>query len=138
MLAAFSQINWLAVAAAIVANFVLGGVWYAVLFARPYARALGIDDRPPAKMTPIFIIGPLGCGAMTITTTAFLLRALGITDYAHALLLGAIIGIGYLGAMTVNIAINPLFPRPLQYALVNAPMFLIGSLMASAILVGMG
>ena len=137
MLSAFSQINWLAVLAATVAHFVLGGVWFGVLFAKPYARALGIEDRPPSKPGPIFLLGPLLCGAVIIVTTAFLLRALGITEYGTALALGAIVGVGYLGAMVVNIAINPLFPRPLAYAIVNVPMFVIGSLMSSAILVAL-
>lgn len=137
MYAAFSQINWIAVVVATVAHFILGGVWFAALFGKAYAKALGIDGRPPQKPGPIFMIGPLLCGALTIVTTAFLLRALVITGYADALTLGAIVGIGYLGAMTMNIAINPLFPRPFFYALINIPMFLIGSLMACAILVSM-
>ena len=137
MIATFSQINWLAVLAATIAHFVLGGAWFAALFARPYARALGIADRPAQTPGPIFMVGPLLCGALTIVTTAFLLRALGIADYGHALALGAIVGIGYLGAMTVNIAINPLFPRPLFYALINVPMFVIGSLMSCVILTAM-
>ena len=102
-----------------------------------YADALGIADRPPRKPTPIFFVGPLLCGAFTIATTAFLLRALSITEYDRALALGAIVGVGHLGAMTVNIAINPLFPRPLLYSLVNVPFFLIGSLMSCAILTAM-
>lgn len=135
---AFLQINWLAVLAATVANFVLGGLWFGALFARTYARVLGIEDRAPARPAPIFLVGPLLCGAVTIVTTAFLLRLLGIADLGGALALGAVVGIGYLGAMTVNIAINPLFPRPLRYALLNVPMFVLGSLMASAILVALG
>jgi hypothetical protein len=137
MIAAFSQINWIAVAVATFAHFILGGVWFAALFGTQYAQALGIADRPPQKQGPIFMVGPLVCGAVTITATAVLLRALAITDYGSALALGAVVGIGYLGAMTVNIAINPLFPRPFQYALINVPMFLIGSLMSCAILISL-
>jgi len=137
MTAAFLQINWLAVLAAVAANFIFGGIWFMALFGRQYAQALGIADRPPQKPRPIFLIGPLLCGALTIVTTALLLRALAITDYAGALTLGAVVGLGYLGAMTMNIAINPLFPRPFHYAMVNVPMFLIGSLMTCVILVAL-
>lgn len=137
MLSAFWQINWVALLAATVAHFVLGGAWFGALFAKPYARALGIEDRPPVRPAPIFLAGPLLCGAVTIITTAFLLRALNITDYGNALTLGAIVGVGYLGATVVNIAINPLFPRPFSYAIVNVPMFVIGSLMSSVILVAL-
>jgi hypothetical protein len=138
MINAVSQVNWLAVLIASAAHFVLGGVWFAVLFGRPYAAALGIAHQPTQRPAPLFLVGPLVCGAITIATTAVMLRALGITSYGDAIALGALVGVGYLGAMTLNIAINPLFPRPFAYALINAPMFLIGSLMACLILTAMG
>ena len=134
MTQALSQMNWLAILAASVAQFVLGGIWFTALFGKHYAAALGIADRPAQKPGPLFLAGPFLCGAVTVATTAFLLRALAVTTYGHALVLGAVIGIGYLAAMTVNIAINPLFPRPLAYALVNAPFFVIGSLMTCLVL----
>lgn len=137
MAVAFHQINWLAVLVASVAQFVLGGIWFAVLFGKQYAEALGISHRPPQKPGPLFLIGPFVCGTINITTTAFLLRALHIGTYGDALLLGLIVGIGYLVATTVNVAINPLFLKPFYYSLINGPMFVIGSLMSSAILVAM-
>ena len=138
MVVALSQVNWLAVLLASVAHFVLGGVWFTAFFGKQYAAALGIADRPPERPKPIFLAGPFVCGAVTIITTAVLMRALEITTFADALGLGLVVGLGYLVAMTVNIAINPLFPRPLRYAAINAPMFVIGSLMSCAILVALG
>lgn len=41
MLAAFSQINLHAVLAATVAYFILGRVWFAALFGKQHAQALG-------------------------------------------------------------------------------------------------
>lgn len=137
MTEALAHLNWLAVLAATAAHAVLGGVWFMALFGKQYAIALGIADRPPQKPGALFIAGPLVCSAITIATTAFLLRALQITTFGSALALGLTVGVGYLTAMTVNIAINPLFPRPFHYALINAPMFVIGSVMSSAILVAM-
>ena len=137
MTVALSQVNWLGVLVASVAHFALGGVWFTALFGRHYAAALGLAGPPAGAPKPVFLIGPLVCGAVTVATTAVLLRALGITGYGEALGLGALVGIGYLAAMTVNIAINPLFRRPFYYALVNAPLFFIGSLMACAILTAM-
>lgn len=108
-----------------------------VLFGEQYARALGIAGRSPQKPGPLLVIGPFVCSVLTISTTGLLLRALRLSSYGDALLLGLIVGVGYLAPMTVTIAINPLFPRPLQYALVNAPMFVLGSLLSCAILVAM-
>jgi len=137
MIDVFWHVNWLAVVVASLAHFVLAGAWFAGLMAKPYLHALGIADRPAQKPGVLFLAGPFLCSALTISTSAILLLALGITSYSRALELGAVVGIGYLAAMTVTIAINPLFPRPLRYAAINAPFFVIGSLASCAILVAM-
>lgn len=137
MIDALSHVNWLAVLAASVAHFILGAVWFVGLVGKRYAAVLGIADRPQQKPGPLTLAGPFACSAVTIATSAILLRALGIATYGDALVLGALVGIGYLVPMTVNIAINPLFPRPFSYALLNAPFFVIGSVTACAILVAL-
>ena len=138
MIQAVHQINWLAVLAATVAHFVLGAIWFGVLFSKQYANALGIADRPQQMPGLLFLIGPFVCGLFLVLTTALLLRALGITAYSDALMLGALVGIGYFSAMTLNIAINPIFPHPFLYTLINAPMFFIANLMSCAILTAIG
>ncbi|GJD79923.1 DUF1761 domain-containing protein [Methylobacterium gregans] len=134
MIDALSHVNWLAVLVASVAQFVLGGIWFAGLVAKRYAAALGIADRPRQKPGPLFFGGPLVCGTVIIAATAILLRVLGITTYDRAFALGLLVGLGYLVPMTLTIAINPLFPRPIAYALLNAPFFVAGSLMSCVIL----
>lgn len=131
---ALFQVNWLAVLAASVANFLLGGIWFVALVGRFYPIALGIADHPPKKDGALSLVGPFVCGAITIATSAILLRTLGITSYGDALKLGLLIGLGYLVPMTLNIAINPLFPRPFFYTLLNAPYFIAGSLLSCTIL----
>ncbi|MEG3123374.1 DUF1761 domain-containing protein [Sphingomonas sp. GB1N7] len=138
MIVAISQMNALAVLAASVAHFVLGGIWFVGIVAKRYPEALGIADRPQVKPGALFLLGPFLCSALTIATTAILFHALGITTYGDALILGGIVGVGYLVPMTLNIAINPLLPRPFYYTLLNAPYFIAGSIMASAILVALG
>jgi len=137
MLAAFAHVSWFAVFVASVAQFVLGGVWFTVLFGKAYAAALGIADRPAQKPSALMIAGPFVCSLFTITTTALLLKALSVTTYAGAVEVGLVVGVGFLSAMTVNIAINPLFPRPFRYAAINVPFFLVGSVIASVVLTAM-
>ncbi|WP_342153275.1 DUF1761 domain-containing protein [Methylorubrum sp. SB2] len=134
---ALSHVNWLAVAVASVAHFILGAAWFVGLVGKHYPVVLGIADRPQEKPGPLSLIGPFLCTAVTVAASAILLRALGITTYGDALVLGALVGIGYLVPMTLNIAINPLFPRPFAYTALNAPFFVIGSLMSCAILLAM-
>lgn len=137
MINALSHVNWLAVLAASVAHFILGGIWFAGLVGKPYAVALGIAGQLQQKPDLAFLAGPFLCGAVMVTATAILLRALGVVGYADALALGALVGMGYLVPMTVTIAINPLFPRPFYYSLLNAPFFLTASLVSCTILVAL-
>lgn len=137
MIDALSHVNWLAVSIASVAHFMLGGIWFVGLVGEQYAAALGLADRPQQRPGPSVLAGPFVCGAVTIATTAILMVALGIATYGGALALGGLVGVGYLVPMTVNIAINPLFPRPFYYALLNIPLFVVGSLMSCTILVAL-
>lgn len=135
MLNALLSINGLAVLAAAALNFALGGVWFMVLFKRPYAAAMEIETSPGEKPGLLIILGPFVCSLITIATTAFLFRLLSVTDLSTALTLGAVLGLGFMGAQTVTIAINPKFPKPFFYSAINVPYFLLGSLIASAVLV---
>lgn len=49
--------------------------------------------------------------------------------------LGLAVGLGFLVPMAFPIAINPLFPRPILYGLLNAPYFLVAKLLACLALV---
>lgn len=134
MFAVLTQINWLAVIASTIVFTVLGGLWFAVVVAKPYAIALGRQEQPSSKMPPLFIVGPLVASLAVVITSAVLLRALSVESLADGIAFGVIVGLGYLTAQTFTIAINPNIPRPLLYGVVNAPYFLICSVAASIIL----
>lgn len=134
MFNAIISVNWFAVLAATAVSFVFGGMWFTVLFGKLYAAALGREHDPKARPAPIFIVGPLICSLVTNITSAVLMRSLHIAALGDALLFGAIVGIGYLVSTMTNIAINPNIPRPLMYAAINGPYFLLSSLLASSIL----
>lgn len=134
MLDALGNLNWLAVLFAVIAAFVLGGVWFPLVVKRAYAVALGHE----MKSGVLSLVVPLACTTVTTITSAVLIRLLAVSTYSGALVFGLLIGIGYLTPMVVNIAINPLFPRPFLYSLINAPYFIAGSVLVSLILVAMG
>ena len=130
-----TDLNWLAVLLADVAAFVLGGVWFVVLFPRFYASALGRENEPPSKPAAIFLVGPLLCNTVAVVTSAILLRLLGVHSLGGALLFGGFVGFGYLTSTTVNTGINPNIPRPLRYGLVSGAQFFVSSLVMSVVLV---
>ena len=134
MFNAVMSVNWFAVLAATIVSFFLGGMWFTVFFGKLYAAALGREHEAKARPAPIFLVGPLVCSFVINITSAIIMRALHVAALSDALLFGAIVGIGYLVSTMTNIAINPNFPRPLMYAAINGPYFLLSSLLASSIL----
>ncbi|MEZ0540881.1 DUF1761 domain-containing protein [Fibrella arboris] len=132
-----TAINWLSVLVAFVAYFLLGALWFTVLFNRPYRISLGRGQAVQQKPAPIFIVGPALCSLVITVASAVLLYALKIESYANALLFTGLIGFGYLFANTVNMAINPNIPRPLLYGLISGAYHLTGMLIVSLILVAM-
>ncbi|WP_296097991.1 DUF1761 domain-containing protein [uncultured Agrobacterium sp.] len=130
----FAQISVWGVLAASAFGFVFGGVFYGALVPRYYAIALGRETMPAAKPDILTILGPFVCNVVMIVTTAAIMRMIGIVSLADALSLGLVIGVGYLLAMCMTIAINPNFPRPFYYTMVNAPYFLVSSLVTSGVL----
>jgi len=131
---AFSQINLWGVLAAAAFGFVFGGVYFGALVPKYYAIALGRETMPAAKLGMLTILGPFVCNIVMIVTTAAIMRMIGVSSLIDALSLGLVIGVGYLLAMCMTIAINPNFPRPFYYTTVNAPYFLFSMLVTSAAL----
>ena len=43
MIKLISDLNWLSIAAAFFAYFILGGLWFTLFFKKPYAASLGKD-----------------------------------------------------------------------------------------------
>ncbi|MCF1475087.1 MULTISPECIES: DUF1761 domain-containing protein [Rhizobium/Agrobacterium group] len=131
---AFAQISLWGVLAASAFGFVFGGVYFGALVPKYYAIALGRETMPVARPDMLTILGPFVCNIIMIVTTAALRRMIGVVSLTDALSLGLVIGVGYLLAMCMTIAINPNFPRPFYYTMVNAPYFLVSSLVMSAVL----
>ena len=134
----FSSLPWLGISLAFAAYFVLGGLWFTVLFKRQYAYSLGKTVDGLQNDAAIFMVGPAVCSLIITFTTAVLLEALGISTYGQALTFALLIGVGYLVANTVNIAINPNMPRPLLYASISGAFHLTGIMLVVLILVALG
>jgi hypothetical protein len=127
-----ASIDWIAVLLATIALAVLGGVYFGAVVPKPYAVALGREGQPPASGALTYA-GPIACSIVIVVASALLMATLDIDSMGDALAFGAIVGVGYLTPMTFTIAINPNFPRPLLYGLINAPYFVVSGLVTAAI-----
>ena len=128
------DLNPLGILVGFLALTLLGGLWFAGLFAKAYNRSLGREPGAKPQSSPLFIAGPPVAALVVTVTSAVLMEALKIDGYGDALLFGLVVGVGYLAANTVTIAINPNFPRPLFYAAVSGGYNVVGSLIVSLIL----
>jgi hypothetical protein len=136
MISQLSNLNWVSVLIAFFAFFMLGYVWYVLLFSKQYKISLGKENETlPTSL--LFIIGPAVCSIGYILTSALLLYALDIDTFAGALEFSLIVGLGYLVCNTVNIAINPNIPRPFLYGLISGSYFFVGITIVNLILVAM-
>jgi hypothetical protein len=129
-----TALTWLGILIAVVVSGGLAAVYFPVLIAKPYARALDRVGREPAPSSAVSNFGPVLCIVITVITSAVLIRALDITTVGPAIVFGLVVGIGYLTAMTFQIAINPNFARPILYGLINAPFFIVTAVINSVIL----
>ncbi|SOE22491.1 Protein of unknown function [Spirosomataceae bacterium TFI 002] len=132
-----TSINWLGVIAAFVPYFLLGALWFTLLFPKQYSVSLGKENSMPSKPAPIFIIGPAVCSLIITITTAILIYDLQIDNYGSAIEFGLIVGLGFLVANTMNIAINPNIPRPILYGIISGAYHLVGIVMVCTIIFAM-
>ncbi len=137
MIRLISAINWVSVLLAFAGYFMLGALWFTLLFKRQYKLSLGRENDTQQNSAPIFFVGPAVCSLVITITSAILMHALGIESYQSALEFALIIGIGYLFANTVNIAINPNIPKPIFYGIISGTFHLVGIIIVCTVLYAM-
>jgi len=137
MISQLANLNWISVSLAFVAYFLLGALWFTLFFSKQYKISLGRENETLKNNAPIFIVGPALCSLVITIVSAVLIYALNIHLMADALEFAIVIGIGYLFANTVNIAINPNIPRPILYGIITGTYHLLGILIVSIILITM-
>lgn len=98
-------LNPLAIAAAAASTFVLGGLWYSLLFAKPWQRAAGVTDEQLKSGAPrIFIGSALIAIVMAVSLAAFI----GGAGVGFGLFAGLASGLTFVAAA---FGINYLFER---------------------------
>lgn len=100
------EINWLAVVAAAVSSFVLGGLWYSALFAKPWQRAAGFSDAQIKGGNMALIFG--GSFVLALIASATFAMFLGQVDLTTGALYGLCAGLFW---VTASFGINYLFER---------------------------
>lgn len=134
----FPHINWLAVFAAALAIFVLGGLWYSpVLFARKW---LALQGRTPEQMKtdaansnmPVMYLLAFLTSLVTAWVMAMFLAHLGKSGWMMGAHLGALAWLGF--AAPTSYATAQFTMKPKQIWLIDTMYNLVSFVIAGAIL----
>lgn len=108
-------INPLAVLVAAAATFVIGGLWYSVLFAKPWQKAAGVPDEALRSGTVRIFVGS---ALLALVMSASLAAFIGSGGAVFGLLAGLAAGVTWVAAA---FGVNYLFERrALRLWLINA------------------
>jgi hypothetical protein len=99
------SVNWLAVLLAALSAFVIGGLWYSLLFAKPWQRAAGVTDEQLKSGTIRIFVGSF---LIALVMAASLAAFIGKGGAVFGLLAGLAAGITWVAAA---FGINYLFER---------------------------
>ena len=135
MLEALAAVNWLAVVAATVALYLLGGLWYSPsLFGSRWRAAVGFVPPQGWKPGALLYLAPLvGCFVVTLAT-ALLVTIADAHSATDGVILGLLVGLGYAAAVAGVDATAPSHPRPGALALIVGAYWTIGLTMVAVIL----
>lgn len=101
------EMNWLAVFAAAVSSFVLGGVWYSALFAKAWQSAAGLSDEQIKNANMGLIFGGSFVFAL-ISSASFAVFLGSELDAMTGALYGFTAGLCW---VTASLGMNYLFER---------------------------
>lgn len=109
-----SKINYLAVLIAAASSFVIGGLWYSLLFAKKWQKLSGVTNEQLKRDTIKIFIGSFVLSLiMALNLAAFI----GDGGLAFGTLAGLAVGLGW---VATAFGINYLFERkPLQLFFIN-------------------
>lgn len=113
------EVNYLAVALAALSAFLLGGLWYSLLFARPWAALTGQSEEKLRSGNPAIVFG--GAFLLNLVAAYVLAMFVGPADVKYGALAGFAVGLCW---VAVSLGVNYLFERrPLGLWLINGGYF---------------
>lgn len=114
----FSKINYLAVLAAAVSSFVLGGLWYSpLLFGKPWMRANNLTDADLQAFSKARMFGWAFVFSLVMALNLAMFLAAPNTNASWGMTAGMLTGLGWI-AMAIGI-IGVFENRSWTYILIN-------------------
>lgn len=134
MLDALAQLDWLAVALATIAYYLLGAIWFTPLFGKTWDRAIGYDRAPGSRFGAAYYLVPLVSALLVSLAIAVLTTSLAPISIGESLTMGLVVGLGVAAPISINNGLTPHTPRPFLFGAVTGSYHLVGILMVSVII----
>jgi uncharacterized protein DUF1761 len=113
------EVNYLAVLLAALSAFLLGGLWYSLLFAKPWAALTGQSEERLKSGNPAIVFG--GAFLLNLIAAFVLAMFIGPMGIKFATLAGLAVGLCW---VAVSLGVNYLFERrPFGLWLINGGYF---------------
>jgi Protein of unknown function (DUF1761) len=130
----FSHINWLAVLVAAVAFFLLGALWYSLLFRDAWIKSSGVNMSDPNAKKGVGGVMAFSFILIVITTIglALFISRIGSGGWMTGLKVGLIAGICFCATSIANSYLYE--KRPMALTLINSFYNIVGCVIAGIII----
>ena len=109
------EVNYLAVALAALSAFLLGGLWYSLLFAKQWAALTGQSEEKLKSANPAIVFG--GAFLLNLIAAFMLATVIAPVGVKFGALAGLLVGLSW---VATSLGVNYLFERrPLGLWLIN-------------------
>ncbi len=122
----FSNLNYLAIIVSAAAYFLIGGVWYALVFTKPWMAALNFGasmKQKAEKDFPKSLATHFASGLVTSFVMANVARVMGLASFLEGMELGVWAWLGF--AVTINANSFMFERRPAAVFIINSGFFLV-------------
>jgi hypothetical protein len=137
ILDAFSAVNWVAVAVAALAYYLLGALWFTPLFGKAWDRSIGYTRSEKNRFSASYYVVPLVSAVLATVALALVLQLIEPTRLADALGAGVIVAVGVALPLSINNALTPHTPHPFLYGVVTGGYHVAGIAGVSYVLYSM-
>ena len=130
-------VNYISVLGAAVASFVLGMLWYGVIFCKPWMQLMGLNEKKAkaAKQTGMAKLHVIAfiTGVVMSYVLAYVISYSGASGIFEAVSVGFLVWLGFVATIMLGSVLWE--NKPIKLYVLNASYYLISILLMSVILV---
>ena len=114
----FPHVNYLAILVSAVAIFILGGLWYSVIFKKPWVRLMGIPEekmKEGSGAMPVLLLLSFLCGLVISYIEAIIINHFPPMTCARGAFVGTLLWVGFAAPTSFATSIFSMTPKPLWF-----------------------